>query len=84
MALPTDFYQLMMLSVALGAGDGCFVCLCGPIAFDLLGPAGAAQGIGCLFFFMSFTMSAGSPIVGERAACMFVVECRARMWQQLV
>ena len=27
----------------MGIMDGIFICLIGPVAFDLLGPAGAAQ-----------------------------------------
>ncbi|KAI0224004.1 Monocarboxylate transporter 10 [Lamellibrachia satsuma] len=64
LALPTQFYQITFLAIVLGLGDGCFVCLLGPIAFDLLGPGGAAQGIGCLFNLMSITMTAGPPIMG--------------------
>ena len=64
-SLPSKFYQLALLSILFGLGEGCFICLLGPIAFDLLGPAGAAQGIGCLFHLMSYSLVIGPPIVGE-------------------
>jgi MCP family monocarboxylic acid transporter-like MFS transporter 10 len=48
----------------MGICDGCFVCLLGPIAFDLLGPHGAAQGMGCLLGLTSIPMTLGPPMAG--------------------
>jgi len=55
-----------MIALALGMGlfDGCFISLIGPIAFDLCGPQGAAQGIGFLLGLMSMPMTVGPPLAG--------------------
>ena len=58
------FYVLMALTLLMGVFDGCFICLLGPIAFDLLGPSGAAQGLGCLLSLSSIPMTAGPPLAG--------------------
>ena len=59
-----NFYVLVVIVLIMGVCDGCFICLLGPIAFDLLGPSGAAQGLGCLLGLMSLPMTAGPPIAG--------------------
>ena len=48
----------------IGIADGCFICLIGPIAFDLLGSSGAAQGIGCVLGLASIPMMAGPLLAG--------------------
>lgn len=58
------FWMLAMLVLIMGVCDGCFICLLGPIAFDLLGTTQAAQGLGCLLGLMSGPMTAGPPIAG--------------------
>ena len=61
----------------MGISDGCFICLLGPIAFDLLGPAGAAQGLGCMLGIASIPMTAGPPLAGKAftpAACRTVMK----------
>ncbi len=63
--LAKAFWILVMLTLILGISDGCFICLLGPIAFDLLGPAGAAQGIGCMLGIASIPMTAGPPLAGN-------------------
>ena len=60
----SSFGVLIFLTLVMGISDGVFICLLGPIAFDLLGPTGAAQGIGCLLGICSFPMTAGPPIAG--------------------
>ena len=62
-----NFYILVAIVLLMGICDGCFVCLLGPIAFDLLGPNGAAQGLGCLLGLMSIPMTAGPPLAGKLA-----------------
>ncbi len=59
------FWLLIVLILIMGISDGCFICLLGPIAFDLLGPRGAAQGIGCMLGIASIPMTAGPPIAGK-------------------
>lgn len=59
-----SFGVLVVLVIMMGISDGCLICLLGPIAFDLLGPTGAAQGIGCLLGLMSIPMTAGPPLAG--------------------
>ena len=63
--LAKQFWILIVLTLVMGISDGCFICLLGPIAFDLLGPAGAAQGIGCMLGIASLPMTAGPPLAGE-------------------
>ncbi|CAD5115824.1 DgyrCDS4764 [Dimorphilus gyrociliatus] len=58
------FWQLIIISLIMGLCDGCFVCLIGPIAFDLLGPSGAAQGVGFVLGLMSLPLTAGAPLGG--------------------
>ncbi|KAF4529034.1 hypothetical protein B566_EDAN017345 [Ephemera danica] len=55
-----------MIAIALGMGlfDGCFISLIGPIAFDLCGPTGGAQGIGFLLGLFSIPMTLGPPLAG--------------------
>ena len=60
-----SFPALIVITIVMGFCDGCFVCLLGPIAFDLLGPAGAAQGMGFLFGLMAIPMTAGPPLAGK-------------------
>ena len=62
----TQFSSLVVIVLVMGICDGCFICLLGPIAFDILGPAGAAQGIGCLLGLMSIPMTAGPPLAGSQ------------------
>jgi MCP family monocarboxylic acid transporter-like MFS transporter 10 len=55
---------LVFLACLMGIGDGCFICMLGPIAFDLLGPRGMGQGIGMLLGIMSIPMTIGPPLAG--------------------
>merc|ERR1719394_357250 len=62
-----DGYQyetLLVICSIMGLFDGCFVTLLGPIAFDLCGPRGAGQAIGCLLALFSLPMTVGPPIAG--------------------
>ncbi len=63
--LANQFWMLVVLTLIMGISDGCFICLLGPIAFDLLGPSGAAQGIGCMLGIASIPMTAGPPLAGK-------------------
>lgn len=55
---------LVALALGMGLFDGCFISLIGPIAYDLCGPEGAAQGIGFLLGLMSMPMTIGPPLAG--------------------
>ena len=61
----TSFWMLIALALVMGISDGAFICLLGPIAFDLLGPSGAPQGLGFLLGISSITMTAGPPLAGN-------------------
>lgn len=62
----TESYKVLLVIVlAMGLFDGCFITLLGPIAYDLCGPHGAAQAIGFLLGLCSFGLTAGPPIAGE-------------------
>lgn len=63
--LTSDFKILIAFSLILGLFDGCFISLLGPIAYDICGPAGAAQAIGFLLGLCSFGLTAGPPLAGE-------------------
>jgi MCP family monocarboxylic acid transporter-like MFS transporter 10 len=63
--LTDDYTVLLIIVLALGLFDGCFISLLGPIAYDLCGAHGAAQAIGFLLGLCSFGLTAGPPIAGE-------------------
>lgn len=67
MCLPlTENYSiLLVICLALGLFDGCFISLLGPIAYDICGPHGAAQAIGFLLGLCSFGLTAGPPLAGQ-------------------
>ena len=67
MALPfcRSFPLLVTVVMAMGLFDGCFISLLGPIAFELVGPAGASQAIGFLLTLCSVPLTAGPPVAGE-------------------
>lgn len=66
MLLPvTDSYPvLLVIALAMGLFDGCFISLLGPIAFDICGPRGATQAIGFLLGLCSLPLTVGPPIAG--------------------
>jgi len=59
-----QYQTLLVICSIMGLFDGCFVTLLGPIAFDLCGPRGAGQAIGCLLALFSLPMTVGPPIAG--------------------
>ena len=61
------FEQMMVLSLVMGFFDGCFITMFGPIAFEICGPVGAAQGIGFILGLCSIPLTVGPPIAGERS-----------------
>lgn len=67
MCLPLtgNYSMLLVICLALGLFDGCFISLLGPIAYDICGPHGAAQAIGFLLGLCSFGLTAGPPLAGE-------------------
>lgn len=60
----SSFPWLIVISLAMGICDGVFVCLLGPIAFDIVGPGEASQAIGFLLGIFSIPFTAGPPIAG--------------------
>lgn len=67
MCLPLtgNYWVLLVICLALGLFDGCFISLLGPIAYDICGPHGAAQAIGFLLGLCSFGLTAGPPLAGN-------------------
>lgn len=66
--LPTtkdNFTSLVCIALFMGLFDGCFISLLGPIAFDICGPDGATQAIGCLLGLCSFPLTIGPYIAGK-------------------
>ncbi len=57
---------LIFFCLALGFADGCFWCAEGPIAYDLVGTAGAAQALGFMKGVMGVSFATGPPIAGGR------------------
>ncbi|KAK9303047.1 hypothetical protein QLX08_005153 [Tetragonisca angustula] len=66
MLLPVtrSFILLLLISLAMGLFDGCFISLLGPIAFDICGREGATQAIGFLLGMCSVPLTVGPPIAG--------------------
>ncbi|OAD61860.1 Monocarboxylate transporter 10 [Eufriesea mexicana] len=66
MLLPVtpSFMVLLLISLAMGLFDGCFISLLGPIAFDICGREGATQAIGFLLGMCSIPLTVGPPIAG--------------------
>lgn len=59
-----SFMWLLIITLAMGLFDGCFISLLGPIAFDLCGQDGATQAIGFLLGLCSVPLTFGPPIAG--------------------
>ncbi|XP_042229594.1 monocarboxylate transporter 10-like isoform X2 [Homarus americanus] len=54
----------IVITLGMGLFDGCFISLLGPIAFDIVGPVGASQAIGCLLAMCSIPLTSGPAIAG--------------------
>lgn len=57
---------LVAIVLIMGFCDGIFVCLLGPIAFDIVGPREASQAIGFLLGIFSIPFTVGPPIAGKK------------------
>ncbi|XP_072390634.1 monocarboxylate transporter 10 isoform X1 [Diabrotica undecimpunctata] len=55
---------LVVITLAMGLFDGCFISLLGPIAFDLCGREGATQAIGFLLGLCSIPLTLGPYVAG--------------------
>lgn len=64
LTLADSFAWLITICLFMGAFDGCFVALVGPIAFDLVGQQNASQAIGFLLGLYSLPMTAGPTVAG--------------------
>lgn len=60
----SSFPWLVVISLAMGLFDGCFISLLGPIAFDLCGQEGATQAIGFLLGLCSVPLTIGPYAAG--------------------
>ncbi|MPC25149.1 Monocarboxylate transporter 10 [Portunus trituberculatus] len=60
----------MVIALIMGLFDGCFISLLGPIAFDIVGPGGASQAIGCLLAICSIPLTFG-PAIAEQTTAAF-------------
>ncbi len=61
-----EFPAMIVFALIMGIFDGCFITMFGPIAFDICGPKGAAQGIGFILGLCSLPLTLGPPIAGEK------------------
>jgi len=59
-----EFESMIVFALIMGLFDGCFISMLGPIAFDICGPAGANQAIGCLLGLCSIPLTFGPQIAG--------------------
>lgn len=59
-----NFASLIAICLIMGICDGVFVCLLGPIAFDIVGHSNASQAIGFLLGVISVPMMVGPPVAG--------------------
>ncbi|XP_066999779.2 monocarboxylate transporter 10 isoform X3 [Anabrus simplex] len=59
------FSLLIVVALAMGLFDGCFISLLGPIAFEICGHSGASQAIGFLLGLCSIPLTVGPPIAGK-------------------
>ncbi|CAL4118304.1 unnamed protein product, partial [Meganyctiphanes norvegica] len=59
-----NFPFFIVIALCMGLFDGCFISLLGPIAFDIVGPTGASQAIGCLLAMCSIPLTTGPAIAG--------------------
>ena len=62
------FNLMVFLSLVIGFFDGCFITMFGPIAFEICGPVGAAQGIGFILGLCSIPLTVGPPVAGKNWA----------------
>jgi len=60
----STFGGLIAISLVMGVCDGTFVCLLGPIAFDIVGPGEASQALGFLLGLFSIPFTIGPPVAG--------------------
>ena len=60
-----SFGALIGIILVMGICDGIFICLLGPIAYDIVGPAGASQAIGFLLGTFSLPLMCGPPMAGK-------------------
>lgn len=58
------YESLIIFALIMGLFDGCFISLLGPIAYDIVGPAGASQAIGFLLSLCAIPLTVGPPIAG--------------------
>lgn len=63
--LSGSYAGLIVISLIFGLCDGVFVCLLGPIAFDIVGPREASQAIGFLLGIFSIPFVVGPPVAGK-------------------
>lgn len=59
-----NFASLVAICLLMGICDGIYVCLLGPIAFELVGHNNASQAIGFLLGVISVPMMVGPPVAG--------------------
>ena len=62
------FNLMVFLSLVIGFFDGCFITMFGPIAFEICGPVGAAQGIGFILGLCSIPLTVGPPVAGKKSS----------------
>ncbi|XP_077977507.1 monocarboxylate transporter 10-like [Glandiceps talaboti] len=58
------FGGILAAVLVMGIFDGCFVCMMGPVAFDIVGAENASQAVGFILGIMSVPLTLGPPIAG--------------------
>ena len=58
-----DALSILIICAGLGLFDGCFISVLGPIAYTIVGRAGASKAVGFLLAACSFPLTVG-PIIG--------------------
>ncbi|XP_078001531.1 monocarboxylate transporter 10-like [Glandiceps talaboti] len=58
------FPLLVVLVLVMGLFDGCFVCMMGPVAFNIVGATDASQAIGFILGLMAIPGTIGPPFAG--------------------
>ncbi|XP_070567907.1 monocarboxylate transporter 10-like [Ptychodera flava] len=60
----SHFASILSAILIMGIFDGCFVCMMGPVAFDIVGAENASQAVGFILGIMSIPLTVGPPVAG--------------------
>ncbi|XP_077977769.1 monocarboxylate transporter 10-like [Glandiceps talaboti] len=63
-AATSHFGMVILMVLLMGIFDGCFVCMMGPVAFNLVGAINGSQALGFVFGLMAVPGTIGPPVAG--------------------